>query len=262
LSCGYRHCCQLFPCIGRIKCWGEGTDGQLGYDSTESVGTAPEQMGANLPYVQIENVKAVRCGGGLICARMQTGDVKCWGTNAYGSLGYGDVVNRGKKAETMGVNLPVLDFGTNYVISMTPATDWGANCAVMDSARLMCWGENTHGQAGTGSAETKQLAPAYVSLGTTMGVRQVSSDRFSTCPVFTDGTIKCWGLGTQGDLGYNDKETRGNNADTMGDNLPFISMGFAVVDLKKGGYLHSCGMSQSGLIKCWGVNSNGMLGRG
>ncbi|NCZ71407.1 MAG: fibronectin type III domain-containing protein, partial [Actinobacteria bacterium] len=38
--------------------------------------------------------------------------------------------------------------------------------------------------------------------------------------------IKCWGFGSYGRLGYENTTTRGDGSNEMGDNLPFVALGF------------------------------------
>jgi len=45
------------------------------------------------------------------CARLNIGQVKCWGVNGSGQLGLGDTVGRGSKISDMGDNLPAIDLG-------------------------------------------------------------------------------------------------------------------------------------------------------
>merc|ERR1719474_1539050 len=46
------------------------------------------------------------------------------------------------------------------------------------------------------------------------------------CTSDDNGMVKCWGRGDYGQLGYNDLENRGDNPNEMGDNLPFLDLGF------------------------------------
>ncbi len=65
-------------------------------------------------------------------------------------------------------------------------------CAVTVGGGLKCWGRNTAGQIGDGSA-TNRSTPVNVS-GLTSGVAQVSTGQEHTCVLTTSGGVKCWGL--------------------------------------------------------------------
>eukprot|EP01083_Nonionella_stella_P192866 712701_1 len=49
------------------------------------------------------------------CALSTTNTVKCFGSNSYGQLGYGDVNDRGDEADEMGDNLLEIDLGSDFI---------------------------------------------------------------------------------------------------------------------------------------------------
>ena len=94
VSAGYSHTCALFSTLsvtsGRIRCWGLGSSGRLGTDSTFSVGTNPTAMGS-LDYITFsDTVSAVQVSAGNIhtCALFANGRTRCWGEGGSGELGY------------------------------------------------------------------------------------------------------------------------------------------------------------------------------
>ena len=46
-----------------------------------------------------------------------------------------------------------------------------------------------------------------------------------TCALSTNYEIKCFGSGSNGKLGYGDRNNRGNEAKEMGDRLPIVDIG-------------------------------------
>jgi alpha-tubulin suppressor-like RCC1 family protein len=82
VSAGDRHACARLS-NSTVKCWGDNNSGQLGDDTTA--------LNSNVPVtVQgITNATSVSAGTGFSCARLSTGAVKCWGSNAGGRLGDG-----------------------------------------------------------------------------------------------------------------------------------------------------------------------------
>lgn len=61
-----------------------------------------------------------------------------------------------------------------------------------------------------------------------------------------------------GQLGQGDTDNRGDGPNEMGNNLEFVDLGtdFAVQDVACGGY-HTCVLSTSRDMKCFGRNGNG-----
>jgi E3 ubiquitin-protein ligase HERC3 len=89
---------------GRLQCWGHNSNGQLGVgDSTDH--TAPTAAGDVGTGHTVTDVVA---GNYFTCALLDNLMVKCWGANFAGSLGLGDVINRGDAPGTMGDNLPTV----------------------------------------------------------------------------------------------------------------------------------------------------------
>jgi len=71
-------------------------------------------------------------------------------------------------------------------------------------------------------------------------------------------SIKCWGNGGDGRLGYGDTNDRGDSANEMGDYLPFVDIGNGVdvVDIKAGSGWFAI-LTSDGKMKAWGKNDDG-----
>jgi hypothetical protein len=61
-----------------------------------------------------------------------------------------------------------------------------------------------------------------VKLGSRRSVRAFSAGEYSSCALFDDYTVKCWGNGGAGALGLGEIQIRGDSTDEMGDNLPTL----------------------------------------
>eukprot|EP01083_Nonionella_stella_P084102 232730_1 len=84
-----------------------------------------------------------------------------------------------------------------------------------------------------------------------------------TCSLSTTNKVKCWGDNRDGQLGYGDTENRGDEADEMGDSLLEIDLGSNFIPTEiMAGYLHTCSLSTTNKVKCWGDNRDGQLGYG
>ena len=89
-------------------------------------------------------------------------------------------------------------------------------CAVLNDGKLMCWGSNADGQLGIGVQGGSSVSPAGVNLGSGRTAKAVACGTGGTtlaagahtCAILDDDTLKCWGLNTQGHLGYGDTTQR------------------------------------------------------
>lgn len=169
----------------------------------------------------------------------------------------------------MGDNLPAVNLGTGRTEN---AIDAGSSytCAVLDNATVKCWGLNNSGQLGQGT--TANLGDganemgdnlAAVSLGTGRTATGVVAAGSHTCATLDNGTMKCWGLNTNGQLGQGSTTTLGDGPNEMGDNLAAISLGTgrSAARIAASGS-HGCVILDNATVKCWGLNTNGQLGQG
>eukprot|EP01083_Nonionella_stella_P305190 1063789_1 len=265
MSLGCVHTCASSDC-NTMKCFGGNLDGSLGYGDEILRGGNANEMGANLPEVDLGNfnVTQIDLGSAHTCAVSMLNTVKCFGRNDDGELGYGDTNDRGDNANEMGDYLPEVDLGTGFDVAQI-ATGCVYTCSLSTSNKVKCWGRNTLGYGdeihrGDNANEMGDFLPE-VDLGTGFNVRQIVTGYFHACVISTLNTIKCWGSGYAGRLGYGDPNDRGENPNEMGDYLPEVDLGteFDVLMIATG-WQHTCALSTSNKVKCFGRNNYGQLG--
>ncbi len=63
-----------------------------------------------------------------------------------------------------------------------------------------------------------------VDLGLGRTALQVAVGNNHTCAILDDGSVKCWGDNSQGQLGLGDTQSRGAAAGQMGASLPRVQL--------------------------------------
>lgn len=135
---------------GSLKCWGNNSFGQLGYDDIVdrggNTGDVPALAAVNLGTGR--TVKMISTGGRSACAVLDNGTLKCWGFNGDGQLGYDDTTSRGGTAGDMAaLGTVFLGVGrTAKAVSVADSVNGSHTCAILDNGKLKCWGFNLSGQ--------------------------------------------------------------------------------------------------------------------
>ena len=95
IATGNRQGCALLT-TGAVRCWGQGSFGVLGHDSTANIGDGVGQSIQAAGDIPLGGTaKAITGGGDHTCALMSTGAVRCWGGGPDGRLGQNDIMNIG-----------------------------------------------------------------------------------------------------------------------------------------------------------------------
>lgn len=145
-------------------------------------------------------------------------------------------------------------------------TGFAFTCATFEDGRAKCWGRNYLGQLGLGDTVTRGDGPDE--MGHALPTVQLGANALvirggltHTCALLQGGLVKCWGGNYSGELGLGDTLTRGDGPGEMGISLPFVDLGGAVYvqDITIGQH-HSCALTQTGTVKCWGQDWRGQIG--
>ena len=110
---------------GGVKCWGFNIEGALGNNSTVDSFTPVD-------VINITGALAVSCTDAHnACALTDQNKVKCWGRNAYGTLGNNTLIDSLVPVDVIEFNLPptkAIGSGGSY------------NCALSTTGLIQCWG--------------------------------------------------------------------------------------------------------------------------
>jgi alpha-tubulin suppressor-like RCC1 family protein len=189
---GREHTCAITD-GGRVLCWGDGSNGELGNGVVVDY-----RLGST--YVKgLSDAVQITCGdhGIHTCALRADGEILCWGWNDDGQLGDGTTTDRAA---------PVTVAGITNAVQVTAGEEF--TCARLTTGGVKCWGSDANGQLGngTGASSTK---PVDVSAGQTgsgalAGVAFIASGQQHTCAILDAahaGHLVCWGNGGSGRLG-------------------------------------------------------------
>jgi len=257
-SGGY-HACALSD-AGGVLCWGLNDFGQLGSATLETCGVSLTPCSTTPAAVTglTSGVAAVVPGGFHTCALMASGGVKCWGENAFGQLGDGSTGDSAAPVDVCAAGAtPPCSAGDGDLLTGVVALAAGEEhtCALTSSARVLCWGDNVTGQLGDGTsgAGNQRSLPAAVT-GLDVDVDAIATGSLHTCALTAVGGVACWGSNFFGQLG---------NGTTQNSAKPVAALGLSSggVALATGGH-HTCALTASGDVKCWGENASGQLGDG
>mmetsp|Transcript_5439 Transcript_5439/g.13423 ORF Transcript_5439/g.13423 Transcript_5439/m.13423 type:complete len:983 (-) Transcript_5439:1142-4090(-) len=136
----------------------------------------------------------------------------------------------------------------------------GSNtCGVRPDGDIHCWGDNSKGQLGTGSAGTAQYGPGAKVKDLPSGVpKSFAVGDSHSCMVTQAGELHCWGSNAYGQLGQG----------LSGTDLPFSASALLVSNIGGAvaqvavGTTHTCVLIEGGAVKCWGAHDSGQLGTG
>lgn len=269
LSAGDHHNCALFD-DATAKCWGDNYGGRLGLGDEERRGDEPGELGDALPSIDLgtgRSVLQIRAAYAHTCALLDDGSVKCWGGNDYGQLGQGNTRWRGNAPGEMGDALVPVPLGSGRRVEAI-ALGGSHSCAVLDDASVKCWGGNSYGQLGQGDREHRgdgdgELGDALPSINLGQGARAVAiaAGAFHSCALLDDGSVRCWGNGSSGQLGQGNTLHLGDDPGELGDELPPIDLGSGrYAESIACGSFHACALLDDRTLKCWGWNDVGTLG--
>lgn len=227
---GWNHACFL-TAAGGVKCWGNNGDGQLG-DGTNTNRSSPVDV-----IGLTSGVTAVSAGAYHTCALTTAGGIKCWGANSSNQLGDGTATSRSSPVDVSGLTSGVAAVAAGGLHT----------CALTNAGGVKCWGSNNSGQVGDGTT-TSRSTPGDV-IGLSSGVQAVVAGWTHTCAVTNAGAVKCWGENDSGQLGDGTYTNRNTPVTVSG-----LTSGVAALTA---GIWHTCALTTSGGVKCWGTGDGG-----
>lgn len=221
-------------------CIGDNSFGQLAFLPMNSApNVAPKAMSLGGAAV-----KKITIGGNFACALLTTLAVKCMGFNPSGQLANSAHLDTGGATPvSAGLPGPVTDLDTGS----------GHGCAILQDSTTWCWGTDTSGQLGDGTADgADHYIPVKVSIG---GAQSVALGFNHVCARLTAGGVDCWGGNLAGQLGVAD------NILSLNPNATPLFSGFDPnASFVAAGGPFTCAIRPDGTVQCAGENSASQLG--
>lgn len=240
VGAGYFHTCAALT-TGAVYCWGISDQwGRLGSGAGAASTTpllVPDVIGSDGLVVS----------GQYNCA-LSPDTRYCWGDNALGELGTGQI----SASELTPVALD------NSALGLTSlAVGFQHTCGVAQD-EIWCWGHNETGELGLGAASDPVPTPTAVGSG----YARVTAGGAHTCGLKTSGELECWGLNESLEVGVPagrviPAPARPGCDDASAGNACFVDYS----SVGAGGF-HTCAIRKSGALFCWGGNRDGQLGIG
>ncbi len=194
ISAGRLHTCALLK-GGAVECWGFNDDGRVGNGTTKNSSKPVPVKGLQ------RGVVAISAGGLHTCALLRGGAAKCWGWNAYGQLGNGEVLDFSSIPTPPDFRAtPVAVKGLQHGVVAISAANVHT-CALLQNGTAKCWGDNEYGQLG--NRATKNSATP-VAVKTLRGIATIVGGWVHTCALLRgspSAPVKCWGDNAVGELG-------------------------------------------------------------
>jgi alpha-tubulin suppressor-like RCC1 family protein len=242
ISAGHFHTCARFL-SGKVACWGKNDEGQIG----DGKDPASEPVAGLPSFVdKAADAALLSCGEADNCILKKDQTIWCWGANDEGQLG------NGSQDAVLGA-VQVVGISTGQA----PAAGDAFNCAILTSGNVVCWGTNAVGQLGDGkdaAVEPRSVIPVQVS-GITDAV-ELSLGESHACAVLQSGGVVCWGHNDFGQLGLGELD----GGQPASSNIPVAVAGLSGVKHVELGEKHSCAVTATHELYCWGSNDLGQLG--
>jgi alpha-tubulin suppressor-like RCC1 family protein len=250
LVAGRTHTCGIT--VSRdAYCWGSDRTGALGAGSVSQesctlfqypCSRTPRLVAGDHQWAQLSASDRSTCG------ITTSGDLYCWGLDVGGD----DGLYCQSSANLTGCTRTPKHFSEAKRYRAIGVSNVH-RCEQSLDGTLECWGANYWGAFGNGTAMVSSATPVaaggggpYASFGAT---------RDGVCALTADARARCWGRGTDGQIGNGTMQDALTPADVRGDHRFVALASSASSDVV-------CGIASTGRAYCWGRGNFGQLGDG
>jgi alpha-tubulin suppressor-like RCC1 family protein len=201
------------------------------------------------------------------CVLTDAGTLHCWGTNRTGQLGLGAVgttafypdentqmVRTPLRVKTLSQNGPAISDWQKVVVGFSHVCAT-RRPALATADELYCWGRNVDNEVGVGT-DSPVVWPRL--LDNTRTWTALAATWTHTCGI-AGGELFCWGVNLDGELAK-----PASNSELFDASMPIpvpSGEGGAWTNVATGG-AHTCAITTSSNVYCWGYGGDGELGDG
>jgi alpha-tubulin suppressor-like RCC1 family protein len=209
VTLGNSNGCALLE-TGHTRCWGIMDFRYLTAGDLEVI-RSPAQAG-DLPLPQ--RIEQISLGVYSACTVSRDGALRCWGQDAYGELGYGEL---GPTTIEDALRAPDVPVGGSVVQVRT----WlNHTCAILSEGNVRCWGGVPLGYPETWPRQSYTTPEDLGDIDVGGVVTDLALGVVHTCALLSTGAVRCWGFGGSeqtdgtvegGWLGYGNTEDIGDD---------------------------------------------------
>ena len=236
---GWGHTCGV-SIDQSTHCWGRNEVGTLGIGSYSLLESTPVAViGGNQSI-------GVYAGWVHTCVLKRSGEAQCWGERGWGQLGNTEADQYQSTPVTVGD-------GQRFT-SMAAGGSW--TCGIDKFGTVYCWGRGSSGTLGIGEVPSSYgtSSPTPVKGGLTF--KSIAAGTDHTCALTPGGLAYCWGLDNYGQAGGG---VRTYWPPVWEPTAVVSDLAFATISA---GGSHTCAVTETGDVYCWGRNYEGQIGIG
>ncbi|KAA0162594.1 hypothetical protein FNF27_08047 [Cafeteria roenbergensis] len=204
---------------GSVRAFGLTNYGQLGYGSTDNVGGTQSSLPSDKGGVPLGGrAVAVSAGEYHSLVLLEDGSVRAFGRGDDGRLGYGSTSNVGDTQSTLPSEKGSVPLGGQAVAVSACGSH---SLVLLEDGSVRAFGRGDDGRLGYGSTDnvgdTQSTLPS-VKGGVPLGGRAVavSAGTIHSLVLLEDGSVRAFGYGQNGQLGYGST----SNVGDMQSSLP------------------------------------------
>jgi Concanavalin A-like lectin/glucanases superfamily/Regulator of chromosome condensation (RCC1) repeat/Immunoglobulin domain/Immunoglobulin I-set domain len=188
--------------------------------------------------MNLSNAVAVAAGNKFSLALLTDGTMRAWGLNSSGQLGDNTTSDR---------HTNIVVTGLSNVVAIAAGT--AHSLALLSNGTVRAWGDNSKGELGDNTSPTDHHTNVVV-MGLSNVVAIAAGNNFSLA-LLTNGTVRAWGLNSNGQLGDGTYTQRNTNVVVSGlSNVVAIAAGSA----------NGLALKSDGTVVIWGYTNYGLSG--